>query len=322
MPTALITGISGQDGSYLAELLLEKGYRVVGVTRGGDDQNAGGLIAHLAGKIELLSADLIDTRSIADVVRATRPDEVYNLAAQSAASASWDAPILTGDVTALGAARVLEAVREEAPQARVFQASSSEIFGQPEETPQSETTRVEPVTPYGAAKAYAHWMARAYRERYGLFVVAGILFNHESPRRDARFVTRKITRAVAMIATGLQNEVRLGNLEARRDWGFAGDYVEAMWRCVQAATADDYVIGTGCSHAVRDFCAAAFAAAGLEWERHVVVDPALVRPLEPTATIADPTRARERLGWTATTRFEALVAMMVEADIDRVRRGQ
>jgi GDPmannose 4,6-dehydratase len=316
MPTALITGITGQDGSYLAELLLAKGYRVVGVVRR-SSTTPYERIAHLVDRLELVSADLLDQTSLTDAVREAAPDEVYNLAAQSFVQTSWQQPVLTGEFTALGVTRVLEAVRKAAPEARVYQASSSEQFGKVVETPQRETTPFYPRSPYGVAKVYGHWITVNYRESYDLFAVSGILFNHESPRRGLEFVTRKITDGVARIHLGLADHIALGNLDARRDWGFAGDYVDAMWRMLQQDTPEDFVIGTGKTWSVRDFCVAAFGAVGLAYEDYVRRDERFFRPAEVDLLVADPSKAAERLGWTPTVGFEELVRMMVEADIDR-----
>jgi GDPmannose 4,6-dehydratase len=318
--TALITGITGQDGSYLAELLLAKGYRVVGVVRR-SSTTPYERIAHLVDQVELVSADLLDQTSLTDVVQATRPDEIYNLAAQSFVQTSWTQPVLTGEFTALGVTRMLEAVRKAAPDARFYQASSSEQFGLVVETPQRESTPFYPRSPYGVAKVYGHWITVNYRESFNLFAVSGILFNHESPRRGLEFVTRKITDGVARIARGLQHELRLGNLEARRDWGFAGDYVEAMWRMLQQDAPDDFVIGTGQTWSVRQFCEAAFGCVGLDYREHVVQDERFFRPAEVDLLVADPAKARERLGWTPRVSFEGLVQMMVEADLARYPRS-
>ncbi|MBU6364671.1 MAG: GDP-mannose 4,6-dehydratase [Gemmatimonadetes bacterium] len=320
MKTALITGITGQDGSYLAELLLAKGYRVVGVVRR-SSTTPYERIAHLVDRVELVSADLLDQTSLTDVVQATRPDEIYNLAAQSFVQTSWTQPVLTGEFTALGVTRMLEAVRKAAPEARFYQASSSEQFGMVVETPQRETTPFYPRSPYGVAKVYGHWITVNYRESFNLFAVSGILFNHESPRRGLEFVTRKITDGVARIVRGLQGELRLGNLEARRDWGFAGDYVEAMWRMLQQDAPEDYVIGTGETWSVRQFCEAAFGCAGLDYRNHVVQDERFFRPAEVDLLVADPAKARARLGWTPQVSFQGLVEMMVEADLARYPRG-
>ncbi|MCA0376454.1 MAG: GDP-mannose 4,6-dehydratase [Gemmatimonadetes bacterium] len=319
--TALITGITGQDGSYLAELLLAKGYRVVGVVRR-SSTTPYERIAHLVDRVELVSADLLDQTSLTDVVAETAPDEIYNLAAQSFVQTSWNQPVLTGEFTALGVTRMLEAMRKAAPTARFYQASSSEQFGKVVETPQRESTPFYPRSPYGVAKVYGHWITVNYRESFGLYAVSGILFNHESPRRGLEFVTRKISDGVARIHLGLQQELRLGNLDARRDWGFAGDYVDAMWRMLQQDTPDDYVIGTGETFSVRDFCEAAFNAVGRDYRDHVVQDPRFFRPAEVDLLVADPSKAREQLGWTPAVQFPELVAMMVQADLERYARAR
>ena len=315
--TALITGITGQDGSYLAELLLEKGYEVVGVVRR-TSHDSYERIGHLLERLHIVPADLLDQHSLTGVVRDARPHEVYNLAAQSFVPTSWAQPVLTGEFTALGVTRLLEAVRLAHPEARIYQASSSEMFGKAQETPQRETTPFYPRSPHGVAKVYGHWITVNYRESYGLYAVSGILFNHESPRRGLEFVTRKVTHGAARIAKGLTRELRLGNLDAGRDWGFAGDYVEAMWRMLQQPTPEDYVIGTGESHTVRELCEVAFAHLGLEWEQYVTVDPALVRPAEVDVLLADPGKARRQLGWRPTVGFVDLVRMMVDADMARL----
>lgn len=315
--TALITGVTGQDGSYLAELLLAKGYEVVGVVRR-TSHDSYERIGHLLDRLHIVPADLLDQHSLTSVVRDATPHEVYNLAAQSFVPTSWSQPVLTGEFTALGVTRLLEAVRLAHPAARFYQASSSEMFGKARETPQGESTPFYPRSPYGVAKVYGHWITVNYRESYGLYAVSGILFNHESPRRGLEFVTRKVTHGVARIATGRDRELRLGNLEAQRDWGFAGDYVEAMWRMLQQPAPEDYVIGTGESHTVRELCEIAFAHAGLDWRQHVVVDPRFVRPAEVDVLLADPSRARERLGWVPTVGFAELVRMMVDADLERL----
>ncbi len=316
MPTALITGITGQDGSYLAELLLEKGYRVVGVVRR-SSTTPYERIAHLVDRIELVSADLLDQHSLVDAVAASNPDEVYNLAAQSFVQTSWTQPVLTGEFTGLGVTRMLEAVRKAAPRARFYQASSSEMFGKVVESPQRETTPFYPRSPYGVAKVYGHWITVNYRESYGMYAVSGILFNHESPRRGLEFVTRKVTDAAARIKLGLAREVRLGNLDARRDWGFAGDYVEAMWRMLQQDAPEDYVIGTGRTWSVRELCEIAFGAVGLDYREHVVQDERFFRPAEVDLLVADASKACSKLGWTPRVSFRELIEMMVEADLAR-----
>jgi GDPmannose 4,6-dehydratase len=315
--TALITGITGQDGSYLAELLLEKGYRVVGMVRR-TSHDSYERIGHLLDRVEIVPADLLDQHSLTAVVQQARPDEVYNLAAQSFVPTSWTQPVLTGEFTALGVTRLLEAVRLAHPAARFYQASSSEMFGKAVETPQRESTPFYPRSPYGVAKVYGHWITVNYRESYGLYAVSGILFNHESPRRGLEFVTRRVSHGVARIARGRAKRLTLGNLDARRDWGFAGDYVDAMWRMLQQAEPEDFVIGTGETHAVRELCEVAFAHVGLDWRRHVEVDPALVRPAEVDVLQADPVRARRRLGWQPRVGFAELVRMMVDADLARL----
>jgi GDPmannose 4,6-dehydratase len=311
---ALITGITGQDGSYLAELLLEKGYRVHGMVRRSSTESFE-RIAGLAGRIELHQADLLDPSSLVSVLRATRPTEVYNLAAQSFVPTSWSQPTLTGEFTALGVTRVLDAVRLVDEGIRFYQASSSEMFGKVRETPQNEATPFYPRSPYGVAKAYGHWITVNYRESYGLFAVSGILFNHESPRRGREFVSRKITEAVARIKLGLADELPLGNLEAKRDWGYAPEYVDAMWRMLQQDEAIDYVIGTGETHAAREWVDLAFAHVGLDPADFVRIAPELIRPAEVDLLIADPTKARENLGWRSRTPFAELVRIMVDADL-------
>ncbi len=319
MKTALITGITGQDGSYLAELLLAKGYRVVGVVRR-SSTTPYERIAHLVDRVELVSADLLDQTSLTDVVHETQPDEIYNLAAQSFVQTSWTQPVLTGEFTALGVTRMLEAMRKAAPKSRFYQASSSEQFGKVVETPQRESTPFYPRSPYGVAKVYGHWITVNYRESFNLFAVSGILFNHESPRRGLEFVTRKITDAVARIKLGLLHELRLGNLESRRDWGFAGDYVDAMWRMLQLDEPDDFVIGTGETYSVRDFCVAAFGAVDLDYREYVKQDEKFFRPAEVDLLVADPVKAEQRLGWTPKVQFAELVSMMVAADLARYER--
>ena len=317
MPKAVLTGITGQDGSYLAELLLSKGYEVVGVVRR-TSHHSYERIEHLLDRIEIVPADLLDQHSLTMVMQGARPDEVYNLAAQSYVPTSWSQPVLTGEFTALGVTRILEAIRLAHPAARFYQASSSEMYGRVTETPQRETTSFYPRSPYGVAKAYGHWITVNYRESYGLYAVSGILFNHESPRRGIEFVTRKVTDGVARIKLGLASELRLGNLDARRDWGYAADYVDAMWRMLQQPTAQDYVIGTGVCHTVRDLVETAFGHVGLDWREYVVTDPRFIRPAEVDLLVADPSKAKAELGWTPTVDFAGLIAMMVDADLERL----
>ncbi len=317
-PRALITGITGQDGSYLAEWLLEKGYEVWGLVRRSSTETFE-RIRSVKDRITLVQADLTDQVSLVDVLGEVRPREVYNLAAQSFVPTSWKQPILTGDVTALGVTRMLEAVRVVDKSIRFYQASSSEMFGKVQETPQTERTPFYPRSPYGVAKVYGHWITVNYRESYGMFAVSGILFNHESPRRGLEFVTRKVTDGVARIRHGLMRELRLGNLEARRDWGFAGDYVRAMWLMLQQDAPDDYVISTGETHTVREMCEIAFARAGLDWHAHVVEDPAFYRPAEVQLLLGDASKAAQKLGWRPEVSFRGLVEMMVDADLERVR---
>jgi GDPmannose 4,6-dehydratase len=317
VPKALITGVTGQDGSYLAELLLSKGYEVVGVVRR-TSHHSYERIEHLLDRIEVVAADLLDQHSLTVVLQDTQPDEVYNLAAQSYVPTSWTQPVLTGEFTALGVTRILEAIRLVHPAAKFYQASSSEMFGRVTETPQRETTSFYPRSPYGVAKVYGHWITVNYRESYSLYAVSGILFNHESPRRGIEFVTRKVTDAVARIKLGRAREVRLGNLDARRDWGFAGDYVDAMWRMLQQPTPQDYVVGTGQTHSVRELVEAAFGHVGLAWQDYVVTDPKFMRPAEVDVLLADPSKARKELGWTPKVGFRELVAMMVDADLERL----
>ena len=318
MKTALITGITGQDGSYLAELLLEKGYRVVGMVRRSSTENFE-RIAHLRERVDLRQADLLDQLSLIDVLRAVEPDEIYNLAAQSFVPTSWQQPVLTAEFDAVGVTRLLEAVRLVAPGARFYQASSSEMFGQVRETPQRETTPFYPRSPYGVAKAYGHFITVNYRESYGLYACSGILFNHESPRRGREFVTRKVSDGAARVKLGLAQELRLGNLGARRDWGFAGDYVEAMWRMLQQPKADDYVVATGESHTVRELVEIAFGAVGLDWREWVHEDPALLRPAEVERLVGDASKARRVLGWAPRVSFRELVETMVRADLERLQ---
>ena len=316
--TALITGVTGQDGSYLAEFLLEKGYRVVGMTRR-TSTDVHERIRHIADDIEFVSGDLLDQSSISQIIADMLPDEVYNLAAQSFVPASFTQPVLTGEFTALGVTRVLEAIRTVNPKIRFYQASSSEMFGKVHAVPQTETTPFYPRSPYGVAKLYGHWITVNYRESYDLFASSGILFNHESERRGKEFVTRKITDGVARIKLGLATELRLGNLDARRDWGFAGDYVRAMWLMLQQEKPDDYVIATGETHEVREFVRLAFACADLDYEKYVVVDPRFYRPAEVDLLIGDPARAQRELGWKRETSFQQLIDDMVRADLDRLR---
>jgi GDPmannose 4,6-dehydratase len=314
---ALITGITGQDGSYLAELLLGEGYEVSGMVRRASTENFE-RISHLVDRITLVQADLLDELSLMSALRDTEPTEVYNLAAQSFVPTSWSQPVLTAEFTAVGVTRVLEAIRAVNPEIRFYQASSSEMFGKVREVPQNELTPFYPRSPYGVAKAYGHFLTVNYRESYGLFAVSGILFNHESPRRGLEFVTRKITDGVARIKLGLADELRLGNLEAQRDWGFAGDYVRAIWLMLQKEEARDYVIATGEAHSVREFVDLAFAHAGLDPDQHVVTDPKLLRPAEVDHLVGDATRARDELGWEPRVSFSELVAIMVDADLARL----
>jgi len=317
VPTALITGITGQDGSYLAEHLLAKGYRVFGVVRR-TSHHSYERIEHLLDRIEIVAADLLDQHSLTVVLQETQPDEVYNLAAQSYVPTSWTQPVLTGEFTALGVTRILEAIRLAYPGAKFYQASSSEMFGKARESPQRETTPFYPRSPYGVAKVYAHWITVNYRESYGLYAVSGLLFNHESPRRGIEFVTRKVSDGVARIKLGLASELRLGNLDAKRDWGYAGDYVDAMWRMLQRPAPQDYVIGTGVAHSVRQLVEIAFDHVGLDWRKHVTVDPRFLRPAEVDLLLADPSKARADLGWAPEMTFECLVRTMVDADLGRL----
>jgi len=316
--SALITGITGQDGSYLAELLLDKGYEVHGMVRRSSEEKFE-RIAHLRGKIRLHQGDLLDQYSIASLLVTIKPREVYNLAAQSFVPTSWSQPVLTGEFTALGVTKMLEAIRHTLPETRFYQASSSEMFGKVMEVPQTEDTPFYPRSPYGVAKAYGHFITVNYRESFNLFAVSGILFNHESPRRGLEFVTRKVTHGAARIKLGLDKKLALGNLDARRDWGFAGDYVEAMWLMLQADKAEDYLIATNQTHTVRELCEIAFARVGLDWQKHVEIDPAFVRPAEVDLLIGDPKRARARLGWKPKVLFKELVEMMVDADLARLK---
>ena len=317
MPTALITGITGQDGSYLADFLLCQGYTVVGMVRRSSTVTFE-RISHIQDDIAIIQGDLHDQSSLVDVMEQYHPDEVYNLAAQSFVPVSWKQPVLTGEVTALGVTRLLEAIRLVNPEARFYQASSSEMFGKARQVPQNENTPFYPRSPYGVAKTYGHWITVNYRESYNLFTTSGILFNHESPRRGLEFVTRKITYAAARIKLGLANELRLGNLEARRDWGFAGDYVEAMWRILQQDEPEDFVVGTGVTHSVREFCQLAFERVGLDYNDYVVQDPRFYRPAEVDLLVSDPSKANRKLNWKPKVNFEELVQMMVDADLKRV----
>ncbi|HVK00741.1 MAG TPA: GDP-mannose 4,6-dehydratase [Gemmatimonadales bacterium] len=317
MPKALITGVTGQDGSYLAEFLLDKGYEVVGMVRR-TSHHSYERIDHLLDRIEIVAADLLDQHSLTVVLQDFRPDEVYNLAAQSFVPTSWTQPVLTGEFTALGVTRILEAIRLVHPKARFYQASSSEMFGKVTETPQRESTPFYPRSPYGVAKVYGHWITVNYRESYDLFAVSGILFNHESPRRGIEFVTRKVSDGVARIKLGLAKDLHLGNLDSRRDWGYAGDYVEAMWLMLQQPTPNDYVVGMGATHSVRELTEIAFRHVGLDYRQHVVSDPRYYRPAEVELLLADPTKARRELGWKAKVSFEQLVTMMVDADLARL----
>ncbi len=314
MKVALITGITGQDGSYLAEWLLGQGYRVVGMVRrtsSVDYQRIG----PIQDEIEIAHGDLLDQGSLYEILDTYRPDEIYNLAGQSNVQLSWSQAVLTADSTALGVTRLLDCIRQAAPKARFYQASTSEMFGEADESPQNERTRLNPRNPYGVAKVYGHLITRNYRQHHGMFAVSGILYNHESPRRDLEFVTRKITRSAAQIKLGLVHELRMGNLEAQRDWGFAGDYVRAMWLMLQQDTPDDYVIGTGQPHTVRDFCRIAFEYLDLDYRDYVVEDPQFYRPAEAYPLVADPGLAHQALGWKPETDFERLIRMMVDADL-------
>jgi GDPmannose 4,6-dehydratase len=318
--TALITGITGQDGSYLADFLLEQGYQVLGMVRRSSTVNFD-RIAHLQEKeaLEIVQGDLLDQMSLIDILQEYKPDEVYNLAAQSFVPTSWRQPVLTGEFTALGVTRMLDAIRGVKPEIRFYQASSSEMFGKVQEVPQNENTPFYPRSPYGVAKVYGHWITVNYRESYDLFACSGILFNHESPRRGLEFVTHKVTYGAARIKLGLADELRLGNLEARRDWGYAGDYVRAMWQMLQQDEPDDYVIATGETHSVRRLCEVAFGCLGLNYEDYVVVDEKFYRPAEVDLLIGDCSKARHKLGWEPQVNFEELISMMVEADLEALR---
>ena len=316
---ALITGITGQDGSYLAELLLDKGYEVFGLVRRASTPSTE-RIAHILDKITLVVGEMTDQTSLMDAVKVAQPDEVYNLAAQSFVGDSWTVPISTGDVDGLGVTRLLEAIRRVKPDARFYQAATSEMYGKVHEVPQSETTPFHPRSPYGVGKVYGYFITQNYRESYDMHASNGILFNHESPRRGLEFVTRKITDHVARIKMGKATELRLGHLDSKRDWGFAGDYVEGMWRILQADEPDDYVLATGETHTVREFCEIAFSRVGLDWEKYVVVDPRFVRPAEVELLLGDPTKAKTKLGWEPKVSFQGLVEMMVDADLERHSR--
>lgn len=316
--TALITGVTGQDGSYLAELLLDQGYRVIGMMRRTSTETVG-RIAHLMDRIELVHGDLLDQLSLISLIQEFQPDEVYNLAAQSFVPTSWQQPVLTGEFTALGVTRMLEAIRLAKPDARFYQASSSEMFGKVQEVPQTETTPFYPRSPYGVSKVYGHWITVNYRESYDLFAASGILFNHESPRRGLEFVTRKISHGVALIREGMATTLSLGNLDAQRDWGFAGDYVRAMWLMLQQDEPQDFVVATGRTHTVRRLCEIAFDAADLNWEDHVVIDERFMRPAEVDLLVGNPEKAKQLLGWEPEVSFEDMVADMVAADIDTIR---
>lgn len=318
--SALITGITGQDGSYLAEFLLEQGYRVIGMVRRSSTINFD-RIKHIQDQVELVQGDLLDQVSLIDILRAYEPDEVYNLAAQSFVPTSWRQPVLTGEFTALGVTRVLDAVRMVDPGIKFYQASSSEMFGKVREVPQNEETPFYPRSPYGAAKVYGHWITVNYRESYDLFAVSGILFNHESPRRGLEFVTHKITHGVAKIKLGLAEELRLGNLDSRRDWGYAGDYVRAMWLMLQQDEPEDFVIATGKTHSVREFSRLAFDYVGLNYEDYVRVDPKFYRPAEVDQLVGDPSKARRVLGWEPRVSFEELIRIMVDADLEALEHG-
>jgi GDPmannose 4,6-dehydratase len=315
---AMITGVTGQDGSYLAEFLLDQGYEVIGMVRRSSTLNFG-RIEQIQDQITLVHGDLLDQTSLMDILREHQPHEIYNLAAQSFVPVSWQQPVLTGEFTALGVTRMLEAVRSIVPEARFYQASSSEMFGKVREVPQSEKTPFYPRSPYGVAKVYGHWITVNYRESYDLFACSGILFNHESPRRGLEFVTRKVTHGAAQIKLGLARELRLGNLDARRDWGYAGDYVKAMWLMLQQDRPNDYVVGTGRTHSVRELCQAAFDHLDLDWEQHVVVDAEFYRPAEVDLLVSDPAKARKELGWEPEVSFEELIRMMVDADLAHLK---
>jgi GDPmannose 4,6-dehydratase len=318
MPRALITGITGQDGSYLAELLLEKGYDVWGMVRRASTESYE-RIDHIRDRIQFVQGDLLDQPSLTEALVQAQPDEVYNLAAQSFVPTSWSQPVLTAEFTAVGVTRLLEAIRQVNPGIRFYQASSSEMFGKVRETPQTELTPLYPRSPYGVAKCYGHYITVNYRESYDMFCCSGILFNHESPRRGLEFVTRKVTDGVARIKLGLTDHLALGNLDAKRDWGFAGDYVDAMWRMLQQDEPDDYVVATGETHTVERLVEIAFGHVGLDWRDHVRSDPAFIRPAEVDVLVGDPAKAKARLGWSPTVDFDGLVTIMVDADLGRLR---
>ncbi len=317
---ALITGVTGQDGSYLAEFLLEQGYTVIGMVRRSSTVNFE-RIAHIQDRIELVSGDLLDEVSLINILRDHRPTEIYNLAAQSFVQTSWHQPVLTGETTAMGVTRLLDAIRLVDPETRFYQASSSEMFGKVQEVPQRESTPLYPRSPYGVAKVYGHWITVNYRESYDLHATSGILFNHESPRRGLEFVTRKVTHGAARIAHKLDDKLALGNLDSQRDWGYAADYVRAMWLMLQQDSPDDYVVSTGETHKVRDLCRLAFEVVGLDWEQHVVIDERFLRPAEVDLLVGDPAKAHEVLGWQPEVEFSELVTMMVEADMNLVRKS-
>ncbi len=319
MKKALITGITGQDGSYLAEFLLEKGYEVYGMVRRSSTINYE-RISHIQDRLKLIQGDLLDQNSLIEALRISEPDEVYNLGAQSFVPTSWNQPVLTGEFTALGVTRILESIRTVNPKIPFYQASSSEMFGKIQETPQNEKTPFYPRSPYGVAKVYGHWIAVNYRESYNMFCCSGILFNHESPRRGLEFVSRKVTYAAARIKLGLQKELRMGNLDARRDWGFAGDYVEAMWLMLQQDSPDDYVIATGISHSVKDLIKTAFDHVGLDWKDHTVSDPKFLRPAEVDHLLGDPQKAKVKLGWQPKLSFEEMIRKMVDHDVQSNQR--
>ena len=319
MPKALITGITGQDGSYLADFFLEQGYDVIGMVRRTSTINFD-RIRHIQYRVTIVQGDLLDQVSLINILQEHRPEEIYNLAAQSFVPTSFEQPVLTGEFTALGVTRMLDAIRTVDRSARFYQASSSEMFGKVHEVPQRETTRLHPRSPYGVAKVYGHWITINYRESYDLFACSGILFNHESPRRGLEFVTHKITNAVARIKLGLADEVRLGNLDSRRDWGYAPDYVRAMWLMLQQDQPDDYVVATGETHSVREFCQVAFDRVGLDWEKYVVVDPKFYRPAEVDLLVGDPSKAKRLLGWEPSVTFQDLVRLMVDADLESLQK--